>query len=72
MNQLCPTRGPHTCGPVEGFVRPSKLLINVYVQYNENLCFHFDILQFNSFDAIVFNDSLSCTVLRTGKFPRVH
>jgi len=25
------------CGPVEGFVRSSKLFIIVYVQYNDNL-----------------------------------
>jgi len=47
------------CGPVVGFVGPSRFFIIVYTQDNRNLCF--DNLQFDIFDAMVFSACLSCT-----------
>jgi len=48
------------CDLAGGFVGPSKFLLIVYVQYNDNLSY-FDNLEFNIFDAMVFSAGLSCT-----------
>jgi len=41
------------CGPVEGFVRPTKFFIIVYVQHNST-CHYFYHLNIDIFDAMVF------------------
>ena len=46
LEQLCPT-----CGPVEGFVRPSLgFLCSKSIPYTDN-CPYFDNLEFDIFDA---------------------
>jgi len=72
LGQLRPTRRPRAaCSRVEGFVQSSKLVLILYVQYNDNL-FIFDNLKFDTFDAVAFSAYLLCTtVLRTVGFPRI-
>ena len=74
LGQLRPTRRPRAaCSRVEGFVQSNKLVVILYVQYNDNLSF-FDSLKFDTFDAVAFSAYLSCrptAVLRTGRFPRI-
>jgi len=63
LAQLRPTRRPRAaCSRVEGFVQSSKLVLILYVQYNDNLSF-FDSLKFDTFDAVAFSAYLSCTAV---------
>jgi len=40
LGQLLPTRRPRAaCSRVEGLVQSSKLVLMLYVQYNDNLSF---------------------------------